>query len=339
MTRQAKRPQRSEAERRLRQADRLARILRLLQLLSGKGHWNSRALAQEQECSERTIFRDLNVLELAGVPWFFDPERRGYSVRSDFRFPVLNLTDEELMGQATATAITRAPGLDIGATAKPTTEKIAAVSKEVVGLLLQDVERVVTILDLKLADHRRHHEIIQTIQKALVTKKQLSGQYVSPYLDRPVKLVLHPYRLCLVKQAWYLIARSLKEQQPRTYRVPRFKSLRMLETPAEVPQDFDLKEYFGNAWGVFRGEPSYEIEIEFAREAAPLVTGTSWHSTQQAKWHRDGRVTLKFQVDGLDEIVWWILGWSGRCKVIKPPELRERVIARLREALQIHDGS
>ena len=63
-----------DAERRLRQADRLARVLRVLQLIQGRGRWDTKAIAQEIECSERTVYRDLAVLELAGVPWTYEKE-------------------------------------------------------------------------------------------------------------------------------------------------------------------------------------------------------------------------------------------------------------------------
>src|SRR5262245_42107248 len=52
-------PGRSDADRRLRQADRLARVIRVLQLLLTRGRWNARDLAAEEEVSERTVFRDM----------------------------------------------------------------------------------------------------------------------------------------------------------------------------------------------------------------------------------------------------------------------------------------
>ena len=58
-----------DADRRLRQADRLSRVLRVLQLIQSRGRYDAQAIAQELECSERTVYRDLAVLELAGVPW------------------------------------------------------------------------------------------------------------------------------------------------------------------------------------------------------------------------------------------------------------------------------
>ena len=50
--------------------------------------------------------------------------------------------------------------------------------------------------------------------------------------------------------------------------------------------------------------------------------------------HSDGRATLSFRVDGLDEIVWWVLGWSG--KVLAPEELRQIVVDKLKAAIEMN---
>jgi len=327
---------RPDVERRLRQASRHARTIRLLRLILSKGRWNAKDLATELECAERTVYRDLEVLELAGVPWYFEERERCYRVRADFRFPAINLSQEELLGQATASVITRAAGLNVTPGAKAATQRIAAVSNEQSAKLLEDAQQVMAVLDLKLADHSRSNEAIRAVQCALIQRKQLAGVYRSPYQHEPVKLTLHPYRLCLIQQAWYVIARPEEETAPKTFRVMRFKSLQMLDSPATVPGDFNLKAYFGNAWAVYRGAESFDVDVQFTAEAAPLVTETTWHATQAVKHHKNGGVTLGFKVDGLDEIVWWVLGWSGRAKVLKPQKLRTMVIEKLNQALRLH---
>ena len=303
---------RPDTDRRLRQADRLARVMRTLQLLLTRGRWNARDIAAEQECSERTIYRDMQVLELAGIPVEFDQKDRCYRVRQDFRFPSLNLTEDEALGQGTAAAIVAGPGLDIHSGAKSVSRKLGATSNEETSQILADAEDLVVVLDLKLADHSRKHEIIRTIQWALVKRKQVTGTYRSPYDGIEVDVQLHPYRLCLIKQAWYLIARPVGEDAPRTYRVPRLKMLRMLDTNAEVPDDFDLKGYFGNAWAVYRGEQSFDVEIVFNKEAAATVTESIWHHTQKVHKNKDGSVTLTFRVDGLNELsAGFLVGAAG----------------------------
>ena len=57
---------RPEPDRRLRQAERFARILRLLELLQERSPHDARALSAPLGATERTVYRDLKVLELAG---------------------------------------------------------------------------------------------------------------------------------------------------------------------------------------------------------------------------------------------------------------------------------
>ena len=81
---------RTDAERRLRQCERLSRLFRVLRLILGPGRWDAEALARELECSTRTVHRDLQTLSMAGVPWYYDGERQAYRVRPGFKFPALD---------------------------------------------------------------------------------------------------------------------------------------------------------------------------------------------------------------------------------------------------------
>jgi predicted DNA-binding transcriptional regulator YafY len=136
-----------------------------------------------------------------------------------------------------------------------------------------------------------------------------------------------------VKQAWYLIARPDGKDQPRTYRLVRFQSLKATDLPAAIPDDFDLKGYLGNAWAVYRGNRSHDIELRFTADAADTVLEHVWHHTQRVERHADGEVTLRFTVDGLNEILRWVVGWAGRVRVVKPVELRDLVIDHHRKAI------
>lgn len=101
--------QRTDAERRLRQCERLSHLLRTLHLIMGRGRWDASGLAEELECSRRTVYRLLQTLSMAGVPWYFDKSCRAYRVRPGFKFPGLEPTATIPIATLVATPIELEP--------------------------------------------------------------------------------------------------------------------------------------------------------------------------------------------------------------------------------------
>ena len=55
---------------------RADRLISLLMLLQTRGRMTTRELAAALEVSERTIYRDVNALSVAGIPIYGEPGRR-----------------------------------------------------------------------------------------------------------------------------------------------------------------------------------------------------------------------------------------------------------------------
>ncbi len=79
------------------QYTRVHRLLRIITLIHGSSRLNAARLAELCETSERNIYRDIKMLEGAGVPIFFDAVDGGYSIRRDFFLRPADLTLEEAM--------------------------------------------------------------------------------------------------------------------------------------------------------------------------------------------------------------------------------------------------
>ena len=76
---------------------RVHRLLRLITMLQSGRSYSAREPADELEVSRRTIFRDLKMLELARIPYYYDVDRGGYRIGRHFFLPPINLTLSEAL--------------------------------------------------------------------------------------------------------------------------------------------------------------------------------------------------------------------------------------------------
>ena len=74
---------------------RIHRLLKILTLIQAEDDWTAERLAAECHVNIRTIYRDMKMLEGAGIPYFHDLETKGYRVRRDFFMPPVSLTLDE----------------------------------------------------------------------------------------------------------------------------------------------------------------------------------------------------------------------------------------------------
>ncbi|MGB0766070.1 MAG: helix-turn-helix transcriptional regulator, partial [Phycisphaeraceae bacterium] len=78
-------------------SDRVNRLLQLITLLQSRTGWDAKSLARELDISTRTLFRDLNTLEEAGIPCRSE-DGGDYQIQRGFFLPPISLTAPEVLG-------------------------------------------------------------------------------------------------------------------------------------------------------------------------------------------------------------------------------------------------
>lgn len=310
---------------------RINRLLKIITLVQSGGRWNARRLAEELGATERSIYRDLKVLDKVGIPLQFDEQRKSYVIARDFFLPPVQLRPDEAM--ALVALAEQVAGLEQIPHLKPGLRAAQKLRAQLPPAIRSHLEKSDGRLSIRLAASsppESTQDAFGKVHTAIESRRQLEVSYESPRAARegaggskPFRL--DPYELWFNLRAWYVIGFSHKHGEVRNFKLSRFDRLQVTQQRFTIPASWSLEKHLGHAWRMIRGRPRYEVELRFDAEFADTIDETRWHFTQQTELLDDGSLKFTATVDGLDELVWWVMSMGPHCRVIRPRQLAERV--------------
>jgi len=322
----------------------LTRITRLLELVgllqSGRGH-NAHSLAVACGVSRRTIFRDLDVLRLAGVPMAFEEIEQHYRIPGMNFLPPTNFTpDEALSLLVLCYDMGDRSGIPFHAPARSAALKLESVLPE---RLREYLRRTASAIQMRVQPTSRIGKtapIYQTLIEAIARRRSVRIEYDSFSDGKLIRTKLKPYRLLFSRRSWYVFGRSSMHRETRTFNVARIRRMDVLDETFRFPRGFTIERQLRNAWHLIP-EPGadQEVVVRFESLVAKNVAEVVWHKTQRLVWRRDGRLDFRVTVSGIQEISWWILGYGDQAEVLQPPALRALVERRCRATLDRYQAS
>jgi proteasome accessory factor B len=305
---------------------RIYRLLRLVNLLQSGRAMTANELADDLQVSRRTVFRDLNALEMAHIPYFYDAVARGYRISQHFFLPPVNLTLAEAMALLVMSGrLGNETGIPLLREGTHAAAKIESVLPRPVR---EHVGSVIDRLSVSLpatVDHDGLDAAFDALSRAISERRVCAMQYESFYEGKTLDLTVHPLRLAFIGRAWYLLAWSRQDKAVRTYKLVRIADLQISDTCFSASPQAELDEHFGKAWSMIPEGKLYNVHLHFQPMVAGNVAEVRWHDTQEVEHNEDGSIDFRAKVDGLREITWWILGYGDQVKVIKPKALARRV--------------
>jgi predicted DNA-binding transcriptional regulator YafY len=202
----------------MRRADRLFRIVQLLR--SGRLK-TARALAERLQVSERTIYRDVRDLQLAGQP--IEGEAGvGYTLRRDFDLPPLMFTSDELTALVLGARLVAAwGGADSVVAAKSALARIEAVLPPELSAPLDAIRLYAPGFQMP----RSHRLLLDKLHAACLSRSVLRFHYTRLGEDASSReeRSARPLALAFWSGVWTLAAWCETREDFRTFRLDRIE--------------------------------------------------------------------------------------------------------------------
>jgi predicted DNA-binding transcriptional regulator YafY len=309
--------------------DQLGRQWRIIQTLVSSRYGKSAAdLAGELDCHPRTVYRDLEALQVAGFPMYTE------RVEGKNLWSLLDTVKHHMpipfsLTELMALYFSR----DMLKIFKHTAfyDSLETLFQKIRTTLppesinyLKAVEQTLTVGLKPFKDYAQFREIINQVSDAAIKKRSIEIVYFTMSRKKETKRKVDPYRIWFFKGTFYLIGHCHLRDEIRIFALDRIKMLHQTKDSFTVPEDFDLEEFVRPSFGVFQGAP-VRVKVWFAPDIAGYITEKVWHETQKIQELDDGSVIFEAEVAGLDEIKFWIMSWGANALVLKPKSLRDNI--------------
>jgi len=319
---------------------RVYRLLKLIGLLQAGRGYNSDALAEACQVSRRTIFRDLGLLRVSGLPLAFDDIDQRYRLPVAAYLPPTDFTAEEALAMIVlCQELGDGQGLPFLGPARTAAAKLESSLPLEMREHLRGVVGAIEIRPPPSNPLAGHTAVYQQLLTAVAQHRAVRISYHSLAERQRICTRLSPYRLVFSRRSWYVIGRSSLHRSVRTFNLARIEQIEVLADRYRVPRGFSVARHLRNAWHLIpEPGPDHEVLVRFSPMVAQNVAEVLWHKTQRVTPNSDGTLDFRATVSGLGEISWWILGYGAEAEVLAPPELRQRVAQRAAEMAARYAG-
>lgn len=320
---------------------RLHRLLGIIMLLDSRGIMKAKNLAKILETSERTIYRDIDILCEAGIPiQAIAGPNGGYTFMEGYTINANVLgSGDALHLLLSSMGLRPEKNTEMDQQLKNAIIKLEnSVSKEHKEEIIKAKERFFVDAEPWWGE-RVQPKNIDILKNAVLNLQKLKVSY-KKYTGETSERTIRPYGVVVKNSQWYMIAFCELKNAIRVFMCSRIDHIEVQDEVFSMEKDFSLEEFWENSKQEFIRQASprikhaaYLVKIQCHEEKKQMLQGFYVQSS-----HKTGEGWI-YEVDMLSFYTACnvIFPLSDRLKVIEPLELREYIIQKSNNILKLYE--
>ncbi|EAD5716440.1 YafY family transcriptional regulator [Listeria innocua] len=306
------------------------RLMSIVLILLDKERISAQELADRFEVSLRTIYRDIDAIDLAGVPIRSTPGvGGGFEIMPAYKMDskVFSTADLSaiLMGLSSLSNMVRGDEL-INALAKIKSFIPADRAKE--------IELKANQIYIDLSQWTGNNNIqphVEIIKVALQENKLLTFEYIAHQGNKTVRIV-EPYQLVMKSSHWYLYGYCQNRNDFRLFRLSRMSGLQILE------DTFTLRDFQKPQLEMEDIVAIMQIEIKIRIHQSIIDRVLDYCSYEN--FYPDGEehyiVSFPFIENEYHYDI--LLSFGDKCECLEPLHVREKMKRRIYDIVSIYES-
>jgi len=313
--------------------DKVIRIFNIINAIQANPGISAKDLAFKCDVNIRTIYRDMDILELI-APVSREGRGTGYRFMGKFFLYPLNFTEQEaLVFSLLPSMLDRdklPPGFDSAY------DKVMGTHRKEKSLQNHLIEDIAGIIQMGTPAYRKESpNFLQPIIQAILDQKTIDTVYHTQYRNETTERKVDPYFLVPRDQRFYLIGYCHSAQDIRTFRISRFQKVEITSQPFDKG-NFNIKQYLKNTWSIDRGEKNMTFKVRFDADVARYIKEEELFVHPWMKDQKDGSLLFEVTVNNEKEFLKWILQYGPSAEILEPKAARETLKQQLVQWIGIY---
>ena len=283
------------------------RLIQIVFLLLRHENITAKQLAEELCVSTRTIYRDINILSVAGIPI---TSQKGFggglSLLQGFSLDKSYFTQEEQNNIVQALQILKSSNY-------PDADKSL---NKVAGLFSHNLQSEWLEIDFSYwGSPEKERNNITALERAIINKYVITFTYFNAELTVTHQTV-EPLKLVFKSHSWYLVAYSENKKDIRTFKMSRIRDIQITNQlfDRELPKDFSITPVYKEEYNTpvfilhFSEKIAYKVYDEFQEKYIKKLD--------------DGTLEVTFRYQLSDWTFLYLLSFGEYVEIIEPVEAR-----------------
>ena len=175
------------------------------------------------------------------------------------------------------------------------------------------------------------------ISQCIATATIIEIEYLS-LKNEVSKRCLHPYKLYMYNNAWYVIGYDESKKDNRYFKLNRIQNFTITpRTFFSIPSTFNERDYIDD-FGMKNNGEWYPIKLKLTGNFAMLVKERIYGKNQTVEAVDTNTSILSVEMQNKDDIVSFVLGFRDQCEVLEPEWLKtiiNKTTALIREKYDV----
>jgi predicted DNA-binding transcriptional regulator YafY len=309
---------------------RASRLLSMLLILQGRGQVTGAQLAAELGVSVRTIYRDAEALQAAGIPLRSAAgPAGGYRLPDEYRTRLTGLSGPEAMGLFLTGLPGPAADLGLGGAVAAARVKLAA------ALPASLVDQAVKVQERFHLDTSGWYAspdsvpYLAAVAHAVWEQRRIRVTYSRWEQPDTVRRTLDPYGLVVKGGRWYLVA--CHQGDVHTYRVSQIVGLSPSDERFVRPAHFDLARYWARYLAdfdqrLYQGQATIRLSPAGRKQLAATMSAAVVDAVERSAIPAaDGRIQAVIPIESPERAESDLLRLGAEVEVVEPLPLRKRM--------------